>query len=206
MQQRLSEFFDTLPENKRFMEDMFISLPARFGDVMGDSFLRAGMDAKGLFAEMKQQVNDMIRSIVAEIIRQLVTRAATKLMIGMLGRPEMDPETGEATGKITGGWDWLRNFGSFLSGAFGGAPKRAMGGPVEAGRLYQVNEHRREFFRPNIGGQVIPLGPQPQAPSISRVYLVDDERAAFERGATRREIVRTGKQMRKVGRLVPGFA
>lgn len=45
--------------------------------------------------------------------------------------------------------------GPTLSGAPLG---RAAGGPVSAGELYQVNEHRRaEYFMPNVSGQIIPL-------------------------------------------------
>jgi len=49
-------------------------------------------------------------------------------------------------------------FGSLLSGIgsfFGGG--RAIGGPVEAGKLFRVNEAEDEFFKPNGNGQVIPL-------------------------------------------------
>jgi hypothetical protein len=43
----------------------------------------------------------------------------------------------------------------------GRAPGRAAGGPVSAGQLYRVNEHKAgvvELFRPSTGGEVIPLG------------------------------------------------
>lgn len=38
------------------------------------------------------------------------------------------------------------------------APGRAMGGHVNGGDLYQVNERGSEFFRPSTSGEVIPLG------------------------------------------------
>ena len=53
-----------------------------------------------------------------------------------------------------------------LTGVFGGVfgvpgkavsvPGRAAGGPVEAGRLYQVNEDGVELFRPRTAGEIIP--------------------------------------------------
>lgn len=36
---------------------------------------------------------------------------------------------------------------------------RATGGPVNAGEVYRVNERGMEFFRPSVGGTVIPIGP-----------------------------------------------
>jgi hypothetical protein len=40
-------------------------------------------------------------------------------------------------------------------GMFGGG--RATGGPVSAGKFYQVNEREPEFFAPRQSGEVIPL-------------------------------------------------
>lgn len=42
----------------------------------------------------------------------------------------------------------------FFGGLFGGA--RANGGPVTAGRLYQVNERGPEFFMPHTNGTIVP--------------------------------------------------
>lgn len=53
-----------------------------------------------------------------------------------------------------GGIGGIGGGGGFLSGLFG----RASGGPVSAGRVYRVNEGiGKEFFRPNTGGDIIPL-------------------------------------------------
>lgn len=46
---------------------------------------------------------------------------------------------------------------SAFLGAFGGAQPRASGGPVQGGRMYRINESQKEFFRPNVGGDIIPL-------------------------------------------------
>lgn len=49
------------------------------------------------------------------------------------------------------------SIGSFFGGIFGGG--RAAGGPVSAGTMYQVNEGKHiEYFKPNVGGHIIPLG------------------------------------------------
>lgn len=58
---------------------------------------------------------------------------------------------------------------SFAGAITGGAASigggKAGGGRVSAGTLYEVNEFRREVFRPDVGGTVIPLGREMLAPS-----------------------------------------
>ncbi len=79
--------------------------------------------------------------------------------------------------------------GGFISGLFGGG--RQTGGPVTAGRLYQVNEGAGqgvELFQPSTSGSIIPLGQVPeftqQAPAASSepavIRLTVAEGAAFE--------------------------
>jgi len=61
---------------------------------------------------------------------------------------------GAAAGKVTFGQS---SVGSFLGGLFGG--KRASGGHVNAGRVYQVNDGGGiEGFQPSGSGKIIPLG------------------------------------------------
>lgn len=47
---------------------------------------------------------------------------------------------------------------SFVSSAFGGAPGRATGGPVSAGRAYKVGESGPELFVPGAHGRVVAAG------------------------------------------------
>lgn len=83
-----------------------------------------------------------------DTINRLVAQAlAKKLAEGLFGGTDEN-------GKSTGG-GWLATAGKFLGGLFGGG--RATGGPVSSGTLYRINEREPEFFRPNVGGQVIPL-------------------------------------------------
>lgn len=61
-------------------------------------------------------------------------------------------------------------FGGFIAGigqALGFTPKaRASGGQVDAGQIYRVNEGvGKEFFRPNTGGDIIPLSKMRAAPA-----------------------------------------
>jgi hypothetical protein len=47
---------------------------------------------------------------------------------------------------------------NIASAAFGGAPGRATGGPVTAGRAYKVGESGPELFVPNAGGRIVAAG------------------------------------------------
>lgn len=47
------------------------------------------------------------------------------------------------------------------AGALGFGGKRAIGGPVLAGMTYRINEREPEFFRPRMGGDIIPLSKMP---------------------------------------------
>jgi tape measure domain-containing protein len=70
-------------------------------------------------------------------------------------------------------------FGGAVGGFFSlfGGMSRASGGPVSAGQIYRVNEGTRpEYFRPNTGGDIIPLSkmkatPNAQGGGVSVVRL-----------------------------------
>jgi hypothetical protein len=81
----------------------------------------------------------------------------------------------------------LESLGGAMGGGIGGAvggffslfggKSRASGGPVSAGQVYRVNEGTRpEYFRPNTGGDIIPLSkmkatPNAQGGGVSVVRL-----------------------------------
>jgi hypothetical protein len=100
-------------------------------NIIADSLIN-GFDkgAKGVL----QSFGEMMVKITAEIVAADLTRR----LFGALG-------TLGGTG--TAGTGWLA--------AFGGG--RAIGGPVLAGTTYRINEREPEFFRPRVGGNVIPL-------------------------------------------------
>lgn len=57
------------------------------------------------------------------------------------------------------GEGWIGAAAGWLGTAFGGG--RAIGGPVLAGTTYRINEREPEFFRPRVGGNIIPLSKMP---------------------------------------------
>lgn len=83
-------------------------------------------------------------------------------------------------------------------GKGGKGGKRAMGGPVEAGMLYEVNEgRRREYFRPRVDGTVIPLGPG-SGPTVNLQVYGQPMRAE-----TPREVVAQLNRAARLGILEP---
>ena len=55
--------------------------------------------------------------------------------------------------KLDAAVNWIK--GLFGSGS-SGPPGRAVGGPVDAGKLYKVGERGEEYFRPGVAGEIVP--------------------------------------------------
>lgn len=103
--------------------------------------VEASSDAFTSFVTGAQSAGDALDSFLKDIERQLVQLAAKQLFQKIFS-------TGGSGG---GGTDWI----GAIAGLFGGG--RATGGPVDAGTMYRVNEREPEYFKPNVGGKVIPL-------------------------------------------------
>lgn len=95
----------------------------------------------------------------------------------------------------------------FIPGLFGGG--RASGGPVDAGRVYQI--HDNEFFRPNLSGQIYNLNSMQGLAGKDEVRLnvavgqdaVDELVEAHSRTPKgRRAALVRAKYNRKVGKLI----
>jgi hypothetical protein len=106
-------------------------------DIIADTLL-SGFD-KGV---------DGILKSFGDMIVKLVGQAVAADIAGKL--------FGAAGGGTGGGWVGM------AAGWLGGlAGNRAIGGPVLAGMNYHVNEREPEFFRPRVGGDIIPLSKMP---------------------------------------------
>lgn len=100
---------------------------AEFIDLM-DGFRQSGADAFTDFVTGAKSAKDAFRDFM-DSIAEMITRAiAEKWISNLFGQMGSD-------GAGTSGGNLL---GSLLGGLFGGG--RAIGGPVSAGRVYQVNE------------------------------------------------------------------
>ncbi len=63
----------------------------------------------------------------------------------------------------------IKSLFSAIGGLFGGF--RASGGPVDAGKIYRVNEFGPEFFKPEINGRIIPVGAGGSQPSMNPIQV-----------------------------------
>jgi DNA-binding phage protein len=99
-------------------------------DRASQAFASMIMDGKASFAEL----GDLILRSMIEI--------AARLAI-------INPLMNAIFGGMMGGGLLPAFFGS------GSVSARALGGPVEAGSLYRVNETGKEYFRPNISGTIL---------------------------------------------------
>lgn len=194
-----------LQEMREIAEDL--------GTIFGDAFesIRGGWE--NLWHDMAHMAHNFSRQLMQELFTGLFSRAFNvpfQSQSGGIVGGIINRIFGQSTpsGTITN----LGGGSTFTQGGTGAtrprvAGSRAMGGPVEAGLLYRVNERgmNTEYFRPSVGGQVIPLGQQntPQRSEPWRVAFVDDLRSAQEWRAD--EVHRMRKHNRKLGRLIPGF-
>lgn len=111
-----------------------------------------------LFDPFEDGIRGMLKGFV-DVLRRMVAEAAAARIFDALG---LGDKGGGILGVILGG--------IFGAGTAGGssasvAGARATGGPVSAGSLYQVNESGKEYFRPSVSGEVIPLGKMDRAPA-----------------------------------------
>jgi hypothetical protein len=163
--ERLILLRNTLKDGKPLLDDESFE---RAKKAAQDAFHKAGQDSERFSEQFKDGVfrslGDGIYTAMTdgakrgwkgfldagiETINRLVAQAlAKRLAEGLFGGGKGDPNAG-------GGGGFLATAGKFLGSIFGGG--RATGGPVSSGTLYRINEREPEFFRPNVGGKVIPL-------------------------------------------------
>lgn len=119
-----------------------------------DGFRDSAENALVDFATGAKSAKDALKDFFNELAQQLVRAAANNLIGRLFG------QQGSDGGGTTGG-NWL----SALLGAFTGGG-RAIGGPVSAGRMYQVNEKGapeiysaagKQWMLAPHSGQVIPM-------------------------------------------------
>lgn len=106
--------------------------------------------------QQKQLVNTIehgLQSAIANALRtgrlefkQFLADLAIELASSALTKGLMSIFSGGATG----------SFAAFFGSLFGG--KRALGGPMQAGKGYLVNEGKPELFWPGMSGSMVPVG------------------------------------------------
>lgn len=110
---------------------------------MRDVFVQGIQDMDDVLAAMitggGNKFKEFLKSLADDIVKMFVRLA--------LINPILNSLFGSSSG-----WQALPS----LFGGFGGG--KDLGGGVEAGRFYRVNERDQEFFKPNQGGTIIPVG------------------------------------------------
>jgi hypothetical protein len=107
-------------------------------------FEEAGTDAFASFIDGSKSAGDAFDDFISDIEKQLLALISKQLVQKLFGT---------LFGTAGGGGDG--GFFTALAGFLGSG--KAYGGDVMAGTLYPVNEREPEFFKPNVGGKVIPL-------------------------------------------------
>jgi hypothetical protein len=141
------------------------------GRIDQDTYNRAVTEAKEKFddnlkavKEFGTDIGDTIKQSVlfgrswSDTLKSVALDLA-QLILKLTLFKSLSASAGASTGGGIGGF-----FGSLLSGlagASGGGPKVggvATGGPVNAGQMYQWQEHGKEYFVPASDGMVVPSG------------------------------------------------
>ena len=142
----LESFFESLPKNADEMNEALEAVYAGGITSIIDGLADAATGARSL--------GDVFKNVAQGIIRDLIQIQIRKAIVGALGNALGMFGGGSAS---AGGGDILA---SVASGNFTGP--RASGGPVQAGKLYRINEGARpghpEGFIPAGGGTIVPLG------------------------------------------------
>lgn len=121
MEQKLAQMMGSLPKMRDVMSDIFVSIPARFGDVVGQAVANADGTLRGFFSSLRQGFLKTLQDMLGDIARAGITKAVGTILTAAVGKPEMDPDTGEPTGKIKGGVGWIKSIlGIFGIGSGGG--------------------------------------------------------------------------------------
>jgi hypothetical protein len=178
LERHFRETGDKLEDDAKKAQKEFEKIYKKNEDVFGKSMEQMSVYAEQaarniqshladfLFDPFDKGIKGMLRGFI-DVIRRMIAEAASARILEALGF---------GSGRGGGGF-----FGTVLGGLFGGfggggaagggglpggvtptVGGLASGGRANAGQLYRVNERGMEFFRPDVGGEVIPLGDEPQ--------------------------------------------
>ncbi|MEQ8311688.1 MAG: tail tape measure protein [Sphingopyxis sp.] len=96
-------------------------------------------------------------------------------------------------GGASGGGGGLLSLGTSIAMALFGAPARATGGPVSAGRAYRVGERGPELFVPTASGRIEAAGP-----SVRNIAITVNVQG--QSGSDPQRLAQTGRQLARAVR------
>ncbi|KTE28750.1 MULTISPECIES: tail tape measure protein [unclassified Sphingopyxis] len=152
--------------------------------------LAAGADAAGRRIE-----NALTRAIVTgKLGFEDLKRLALSVMTDIARAAISNGISAALGGGGSGGSGGLLQLAATIAGAFAGAPGRATGGPVSAGRAYRVGERGPEMFVPTASGRIEAAG----GGSVRNIAITVNVRgeAASEPG----RLAQTGRQLARAVR------
>lgn len=160
-----------------------------FGEQFKDGVFRSLGD--GIYSAMTEGAKKGWKGFLEaglETINRLVAQAlAKRIAEGLFGSGSGDPNAGGGGGVLGGVVDF---FGSLFGGG------RAYGGEVTAGRLYRIQEREQEFFRPNIGGEIIPLSKMPASAGGVQVHQTIHVTGRVDTRTAQQLAIETGRRQR----------
>jgi hypothetical protein len=195
-------------EREQIRREQMREMAEDLGSIFADAFesIRGGWE--NLWRDMADIAQNISRQFIQELFTGMFSRAfnvpfesrSGGLVGGLINRI-FGAGSGSSATDLGGG-------STFTPGGTGEtrprvAGARAMGGPVDAGKLYLVGERGPELFRPRIGGWIDPsdqVGRQSQQTGEIRVGIFDEFRRMQEWQPDR--VLRARKQMRKIGKVV----
>ncbi|MEI4505693.1 tail tape measure protein [Sphingopyxis sp. CCNWLW253] len=136
---------------------------------------RAIVSGKMGFEDLKR----LALSVMADIARAAISNGIGAAMGG---------------GSGGGGSGNLLSLGTSIAMALFGAPGRATGGPVSAGRAYRVGERGPELFVPTAGGRIEAAG----AGGVRNIAITVNVRG--EAGSEPQRLAQTGRQLARAVR------
>jgi len=152
--------------------------------------LGSGADAAGQAIERA-----LSRAIVSgKLGFEDLKRLALSVMAD-IARTAISGGIGTAIGGGQGGSGGLLGLGTSIAMALFGAPGRATGGPVSAGRAYRVGERGPELFVPTSSGRVEAAGA-----GVRNIAITVNVRG--EAGSEPQRLAQTGRQLARAVRRV----
>jgi hypothetical protein len=130
-----------------------------------------------------------------ETINRLVAVALAKKLAESLFGGAGASAGGGGSSLVAGGFDIFK----YLAGLWGGG--KAYGGPVSAGTMYRVNEREPEFFKPNVGGRVVPLSKMPEGGGLRVTQNINVQGTPTTRTATQLQVEAARRQRIATARL-----